>query len=463
MPACRLRAQAGKTVRGMAPQRATVGGRGSLSRSQLLLALQFFLAGGSPHLIRAEWEAELLADRPSRTQQQGPLGLNLPFHWPLNTQRRVVKVQSVYTAAQLQAAQIPTDERITGLGLMVGQAEQYRGTTINGLRVAFRWCTAADLNQGLTVWGTSTTTFNFVASGGVLLEDHSISPADLVAGRRQRLVFNKAAPELRWDGTSSLLLEISMENDSANVLSTAIPRFRLSDTTHPCGTLNMNPGATAYAYVYSDACWVGTPAVSYPWTRISSSDHSCTYKGRSMEANCSPYVLDISLWLPGDAPPEPEPHPEPGPEPDPDPEPNPEPEPEPEPSHGSSNSCIPNPCEGGGICVSLEPSEAAKIGARFLCKCTPERSGDRCEHGAGASCHWCSVYAALVVFALICCVTLSCQRRQLKAAPALKTANRQLHDSLLATNSGTGGDAGVGEVNDDAPRVDNVGVLYRGE
>jgi hypothetical protein len=39
-------------------------------------------------------------------------------------------------------------------------------------------------------------------------------------------------------------------------------------------------------------------------------------KGKSMEAGCSPYVLDLSLWLPGDAPPPPllpQPEPEPAP------------------------------------------------------------------------------------------------------------------------------------------------------
>ena len=101
----------------------------------------------------AEWEAVLLADRPTSTEAQG--NLNLPFHWPFNTQRRVVKVQSVYTAAQLRAANIPTNERFTSVGLMVGVGEQHRGTPVNGLRVAFRWCTDDELRQGLTVWGTS--------------------------------------------------------------------------------------------------------------------------------------------------------------------------------------------------------------------------------------------------------------------------------------------------------------------
>jgi hypothetical protein len=38
---------------------------------------------------------------------------------------------------------------------------------------------------------------------------------------RQRLVFG-GGTELRWDGARSLLLEISMENDQANLLSTAL-------------------------------------------------------------------------------------------------------------------------------------------------------------------------------------------------------------------------------------------------
>ena len=193
--------------------------------------------------LHAEWEAPLLTGAAGSVQPQGQL--SLPFFWPLNTQRKHVKVQSVYAASELVAAAVPVGKPITGLGLMVGQPERYGGTPINGLRVAFRWMTDADLAKGLTTWGTSTTTFSYVASGGVLLDDWTISPNDLSAGERQRLRFPSSnTQQLVWDGQRSLLLEISMSNDQANVLSTAVPAFRRSPAVYPC---RFNQGATAYA------------------------------------------------------------------------------------------------------------------------------------------------------------------------------------------------------------------------
>ena len=203
--------------------------------------LLFLLLLEVPRPLQAEWEAPLLTGASASVQPQGQL--HLPFFWPLNTQRKHVKVQSVYTESELRAAGVPVGTPITGLGLMVGQGENYGGTTINGLRVAFRWMTDGDLAEGLTVWGTSRTTFRFVASGGVLLQDYTLSPQDLVAGARQCLRFSST--ELIWDGQSSLMLEVSMVNDQANVLSTALPAFRLSPTTYPC-SLGQR-GATAYA------------------------------------------------------------------------------------------------------------------------------------------------------------------------------------------------------------------------
>ena len=192
--------------------------------------------------LHAEWEAPLLTGAPASVQPQGQL--SLPFFWPLNTQRKYVKVQSVYAASELSAAAVPVGEPITGLGLMVGQPERHSGTPINGLRVAFRWMTDADLAHGLTTWGTGTTTFSYVASGGVLLHDWTISPNDLSAGKRQLLRFSSSNTHLVWDGQRSLLLEISMSNDQANVLSTAVPAFRRSPAVYPC---RFDQGATAYA------------------------------------------------------------------------------------------------------------------------------------------------------------------------------------------------------------------------
>ena len=57
------------------------------------------------HSLQAEWEAPLLTGAPASVQPQGQL--SLPFFWPLNTQRKYVKVQSVYAASELSAAAVP--------------------------------------------------------------------------------------------------------------------------------------------------------------------------------------------------------------------------------------------------------------------------------------------------------------------------------------------------------------------
>eukprot|EP01043_Picozoa_sp_COSAG02_P028826 COSAG02_NODE_1766_length_11005_cov_6.485329_1_plen_176_part_10 len=159
-------------------------------------------------LVDGEWEAVILEGAGTSSQPQGNLAL--PFFWPFNTQRKVVKVQCVYTAADLRAAGVQVDRPIEGVGIMVGRAETEwsSGATINGLRIAFRWTTDTDLQQGLTVWGTKTTTFRFIASGGTLISGKSISTADLRAGQRQRLQFDPHATELKWDGIRNLLLEV---------------------------------------------------------------------------------------------------------------------------------------------------------------------------------------------------------------------------------------------------------------
>lgn len=211
-----------------------------------LLPLLVLLASLAPP-GGAEYGVELLGDQPSSNEPKGQL--SLPFFWPLNSQRKHVKVQCVFTAAQLRSAGVPTNTPVSGVGLMVGRGEQHQGTALNGLRVGFRWMTDSDTANGLTVWGTSTTTFKFIASGGLLVSDLSVSPADLQAGSRLRMQFDARAPELSWDGVHNLMLEVSMENDQANLLSTALPRTRYSPTQYPC-SLGGQPGATVYACEY---------------------------------------------------------------------------------------------------------------------------------------------------------------------------------------------------------------------
>ena len=148
-----------------------------------------------------------------------------------------------------------------------------------------------------------------------------------------------------------------------------------------------------------------------------------------MEAECSPYVLDVSLWLPGDAPPPPAvPEPEPEPEPEPDqPEPEPEPVPVPEPL---ANSCTPDPCKMGGICVSVSASQAAAVGARFLCKCVSGRSGDLCEHDDASICGWCWLFALVSGTVAILCLMRSCQHRQAKTRAAAGVVEQLLPETV---------------------------------
>jgi len=42
----------------------------------------------------------------------------------------------------------------------------------------------------------------------------------------------------------------------------------------------------------------------------------------------------------------------------------------------STSPCDPNPCQAGGTCISL----ASSGGEDFLCRCTPERDGETCQH-----------------------------------------------------------------------------------
>ena len=111
-------------------------------------------------------------------------------------------------------------------------------------------------------------------------------------------------------------------------------------------------------------------------------------------ANCSPWVLDMSLLFSGERAPEPEPEPAPLPPPEPEPEPVPQPGPGP-----PNKGCDANPCQNDGTCVVVEQSAATPDG--YVCKCYSGYSGDRCEHDDDAVSTWVWVLSVLLLCA--CC------------------------------------------------------------
>ena len=352
-------------------------------RAWLLLAFVHF------HGAASHYEAVLLAH--NKTSNVPPAGAaDKPAYWPFNTKHKIVRVQSVYRAAELRAAGIVPGAAITAVGLMVGHGEDSPSpATIHGLRLGYRWLRAAELAGGLTVSPHEPPTiFKFNVS--TLVEAASITPADLVLGERQKLSFQDSggdtsptvATNISWSGEHNLLLELSMANGQASRRSTALPRFRAAGGGWRCGILG-GAARSVYARVMGDACWDGIP---YPWTQLSNDVDECPEeaRGRRMEARCAwDQVLDISLWVAGDERPLPPSQPPSRPPSQPPSRPlrSPPPPPRP-PSAPMSHGCDPNPCEAGGACVPVPPSNLTG-GAGYVCRCPAGRSGFTCEQSGG--------------------------------------------------------------------------------